>query len=638
MAQRTDLYTILLSYAHKRHSPEIDIDSFILFLEKYANHYAPERPEWKKWTSDASVKFWAEMSPLADKGKCRLISGGSGGRVLMLDFYFEAVNKAYENPDALAELPFPDEQTLGIRIPPDQVRELDVTTELGEYMEHPQESDIPLLKIAFSESLGSALVLASYVPRRILEISVLKTSAFLKIEHNAEFFFVRLAGQFAGKEPLLRNILAQIELKPKECFAHIETAGEFACLFWPLFCSLIRTELKKKAEFTALDISVLQSTYIIEFFVSYYRSIMARKRDLEMAMKEIELRIERPPYAYSLKDIMKFPDATGRPLTDFYSQKDLDNFLNERTLMGRNPDPGKQLPPLLIFRNRFNEQIFVSKAKVFPMITKLIGEARPQVQKALRNRWSKLVREFEDEASMESDKDFEKLVAYYAQQFAPSLMMLLDDKKLFLVQEELAASQGGILDYNKIYQADGTLVPLSELLMLKRKDTLTDVKIMLPFWYSIPVISSIIAFFKHLRHSTGKKRKAPQEQEIPDKETPIIHSATLAQEIKRVALDYQMRMLPPGKSLAQQLSEMEDHWRKVMDSEAKKQLVRDVHTQIKRKLKPILDARGNRKITPQAIDEMADSVIMVSPALTELNNSDKIHNYVALYIANLLKQ
>ncbi|MDR1128628.1 MAG: hypothetical protein LBL20_04880 [Treponema sp.] len=639
MAQRTDLYTILLSYANKRHIPDIDANGFILFLEKYANHYVQERPEWQKWTSNTGAKFWAELTPLVENGKCKLIGSGPGSKVLMLDFYFEAVNKAYENPDALAELPFPDEQTLGIHIPADQLRELRVATDLDEYMEHPQDSNMPLLKIIFSESLGSALVLASYIPRRILEISVLKTSAFLKIEHNSEYFFVRLTGQFAGKEPLLRNILAQIELKPRECFAHIETAGEFACLFWPLFCSLIRLELKKKTEFTALDISVLQSTFIIEFFVSYYRSIMGRKKELEMAMREIELKMERPPYAYSLKDIMKFTDATGRPLTDFYSQKDLDAFLNKKTLVEGNPDPGKRLPPLLIFHNRFNEQVFISRARVFPLIAKLVGGARPQIQKAIGNRWSRLIKEFTNEPSMENERDFEKLVTLYAHQFAPSLMMLLDDKKLFLVQEELASSQGGVLDNSKIYQADGTLVPLTELFTLSRKDILTDVKIMLPFWYSIPIISSIVAFFKRLgAGGKSKKRKPPQEQEIQEKEIPSVHSTSLAQDMKRAAVDYQVQAVPAGKTLEQQLRDMEDLWRKVIDPEAKKQLVRDVHSQIKRKLKPILDARGNRKITPQTIDEMADSVIMVSPALTELNNSDKIHNYVALYIVNLLKQ
>jgi hypothetical protein len=216
-------------------------------------------------------------------------------------------------------------------------------------------------------------------------------------------------------------------------------------------------------------------------------------------------------------------------------------------------------------------------------------------------------------------------------------MMLLEDKKLFLLQEELVVSQGGI-DINKVYQANGTLTPLPALLMVNRKDILTDVKIMLPFWYSIPVISSIIAFFKRLGNPKSKKNKTSQDQEFQEREIPTVHSTTLAQDMKRVAMDYQLKAVPAGKSTEQYLREMESRWRKVMDSEAKKQLVLDVHSQIKRKLKPILDARGNRKITLQSIDEIADSIIMVSPSLTELNNSEKLHNYVALYIAKLLRQ
>ncbi|MDR2785871.1 MAG: hypothetical protein LBB83_08160 [Treponema sp.] len=637
MAQRTDLYTILLSYANKRHSPLIDICGFIMFIEKYAKHYVRERPEWGKWTSDVSSKFWAELSPLAEEGKCKLLNGGTNGQVLILDFYYETVNKAYQNPEANMELPFPDEQTLGIQVPADHLREVNIALDMEDYMEHPQQSDMPLIKIVFSESLGSALVLASYIPRHVLEISVLKASGFLKIEHNSEYFFVRLVNQFPGKEPLLKDILAQIEQKPKECFAHIETAGEFACLFWPAFCSLIRVELKKKNEFTARDISVLQASLIIEFFVGYYRSITSRKKEREMAMREIELRIERPPYAFTVKDIMKFSDATGRPLTDFYDQKDLEGFLKAKSSFEGAVEAGKQLPPLLIFHNRFDEQIFVSKTKVFPMITRMLGEARPQVKKAISNRWAKFVREFSSEPSMENDRDFEKLVANYTSQLAPTLMMLLDDKKLFLLQEEVAASQGGI-DINKVYQASGTLTPLPALLMVNRKDLLTDVKIMLPFWYSIPVVSSIIAFFKRLRNPKNKKKKTSQDQEFQEKETPIAHSTSIAQDIKRVAMDYQLQMVPAGKTTEQYLREMENGWHKVIDREAKKQLVLDVHSQIKRRLKPILDARGNRKITIQSIDEIADSIIMVSPSLAELNNSEKLHNYVALYIARLLRQ
>jgi hypothetical protein len=503
-------------------------------------------------------------------------------------------------------------------------------------MKHPQETALPLLKIVFPEELGSALVLASYIPRRILEVSLMKISAFLNPQNNKQYFFSRMTTQFAGKETLLKDILGQIELKPQECLPHIEEGGDFSCFFWPAFCATIRIGLKKKNEFTASDISVFQATFIIEFFSGYYRSITMREKERETALKEIELKIEKAPYAYTLKDILQFTDAVGRPLTDFYTQTDLDGFLNTRAFFGGVPEAGSPLPPLLVFRNRNDEQVFISKGKVFPMLIELLGEVRPQVQKAIESRWDKFIRDFENEAAMENDRDFEKLVTQCAVELAPMLMMILDDKKLFLVQEELTAAQGGTLDNSsRVYQDDGTLTPLSKLLSINRKDLLTDVKIQLPFWYNVPIIFSILGFFKRLRDK--KPKSQPPRQEVPH-EKERARPAKPVQDIKRAAEDYHAQMVPSGKTADAYLQELEDRWRKVIDAAAKKQLVQDVRSQIKHRLKPVLDARGNRKVTSKTIEEMADAVIMVSPAFAKLGNSNDIRAYVALYIAKLLKQ
>jgi hypothetical protein len=615
--------------------PYINIDEFVPFLEKYANHYVADRPEWKKWTSDVTTKFWAELAPLVESHKCELQNDGSNGRILMLEFYFEVVNKAYENLATQAEIPFPDERNLGITVPPEQIRELDVTVDIDDYMKNPQEANLPVLKIVFPDPYGSALVLASHVPRKILEASLLKVGTYIKIQNNKDYFFARLATSFQGKEASLRDILYQIELKPLECITHIEGAGEFACIFWPYFCSLIRMEMKKKSDLLSLDLAALQSVYILEFYVGYYRSMVMREKERDLAIKEIESKLEQPPYVFSLQDIMKFTNANGRPLTDAYGQEDLENFINKKSFFDGNTGRDAALPPLLIFHNRFDEQVFISKSKVFPLLTKQLGEARPQIRKAISNRWSKLIKAFKSEPAMENDKDFEKLLIQYTVQLAPTLVMLLDDKKLFLVQEELAQTQGGILDNNRVYDPHGNLVTLSTLFMVNRKDLLTDVKVLLPFWYSIPIISAIIAFFKQLG-SKKKEKKQKHPEEFQEREVTSRQSESPSQEMKRAALEYQAQVVPHGHTADTYLRELQGKWRKVIDADAKKQLVEDVRTQIKRKLKPIMDARGNRKMSVEVIEEMADSIIMVSPALTELNNSEQIHTYVALYLTKLL--
>jgi hypothetical protein len=47
---------------------------------------------------------------------------------------------------------------------------------------------------------------------------------------------------------------------------------------------------------------------------------------------------------------------------------------------------------------------------------------------------------------------------------------------------------------------------MGTLLMINRKDLLTDTRILLPFWYSIPALTLIISFFKRL--GAGGKKKA----------------------------------------------------------------------------------------------------------------------------------
>jgi hypothetical protein len=508
---------------------------------------------------------------------------------------------------------------------------------MDDYMKHPQEANLPVLKIVFAETLGSALALASHVPQRILDASLVKLSGFMKIQHNRDYFFSRLCTQLQGKEPSIRDMLFMIELKPLECLSSIKDAGEFACLFWPYFCSLIRMELKKKNEFISSDIAALQAACVIEFFIGYFRSVTSHERERELALKEIESKIELAPYAYTLKDIMKFADANGRPLTDKYGQKDLEDFINKRSFFEGGIE-GANLPSLLIFHNRFDEQVFISKKKVFTLLTKQLGEARSQIKRAISERWSKFIKDFRSEPAMENDKDFEKLINQYTAQLAPSLMMILDDKKVFLVQEDLSQAQGGILDNNRVYDASGVPVPLTILLMMNRKDLITDVKILLPFWYSIPILSSIIAFFKRMgRDKKPKNQKHHEEAETPERESTRI-SGPQGQDLKRAALDYLVKTVPAEHSLDSYLKELENKWRKIMDADVKKQLVADVHSQIKRKLKPIVDARGNRKATAETIEEIADSIIMVSPALSELNNSEKIHTYVALYLTKLLNR
>jgi hypothetical protein len=630
MLQSIDLHTILISYARKLNSPVIEVDEFIHFLEKYVRRHISGRQEWKKWIGDVNTKVWAGIDALVKNGKCKLTDEKKAAKVLLLDFYSEMVDQIYKDIETLIELPFPDEKTLGISVPPEHISSLDIGPDMEEYMKNPQLSKMPLLKIVFPEHLGSALVLASYIPQRILSISLSKLAAFLETGHNMSFFYKRLSGQFTDTAGLLRNTMSQIKSGIESCLRQIETPGSFSYRFWISFCSQIQYAMKKKSEFTAPDISALQAAYIVEFFSNYYYKEAMRQKEKEAAIKEIESKIDKPPYMYTLKDIMAFTNSLDRPLKDYYDQKDLVDFLEKKTFFDKSAGPDAPLPSLLVFHNSLGDPIYINKTRVLLVVTKLITEAQPQIRQGISDHWTNSLREFCREPSMKDDKEFEKLVARYMDKLAPKLMVFLNDKKLFLVQDEtIAAVPEEIRGSAVIYQTDGTMRPFPNLFNLNRKSLLIDVKINLPFWYSIPLFLAMGAFFT-------RKRKSKKKKNIPHKETPDIRPSGSAQRTKQAALDYQQQKLPPEKNLEQSLAELENEWRKVVSPEKKKQLVQDVRSQIRFRLKDILEVRKNMPITSASIDEMADGVIMVSPSFTELGNREKIHKYVTLYITSLL--
>ncbi|MDR2516200.1 MAG: hypothetical protein LBC88_02330 [Spirochaetaceae bacterium] len=634
MAQRTDLYTILLSYANKHRSPAVEIEAFLSFLSKYANHYAADKPEWRAWTTGTTARFWAELNPLVDAGKCELVTEENAGKLLILEYYADMVNKAYATLEGQAGLPFPDEKTLGLNIPGEQLLPLTISG-LGDYMKAPLTTDMPVIRLSFPEEMGAALFLARHLPRRALEASIVKVQHYLQNHSNKEYYAARLSTQLRGKDILIKNILQQLESRPMDCVTGIEDGGEFASLFWPYFGAQIKTELRKKNEFTSSDLGTIQAIYLIEFFVNFFWTRTAAKKERETAIQEIETKLEKQPWLFTIKDIMGFTNSTGKPLMFIYGQEELEQFIKSKaTQIPAGQDPNLTLPALIIYRNRFDEQVFISKSKVFPLAAKLLGEIRPQVQKVIKTRWAKLVKTFQKEPAMEHDKDFERILSGYVSQMAPSLTMLLEDPKTYLIQAEMERTQGGLLQYTKLFDDRGKLMPFAALLLVNRKDLLADVKILLPFWYSTPVLAALVGFFYHLRH---RKKTIPGEFDgEKTKNTTGGGALSVEQLLKKAATEYLEEKLPSGQNVDQYLKTMETRWRKILDEHAHRQMARDVQGLIQKKLKRMVSVRSGKQIGSHTIPGMAESIVFETPSLTDLDSTEAMKLYTGLCISKII--
>ncbi|MDR2102947.1 MAG: hypothetical protein LBP42_02470 [Treponema sp.] len=673
MIVKTDLYTILKSYAEKINSPYIGVNDFISTLELYAGRRAKEQPEWLKWAQNTAEKFWLELAPLTEQGLCELISGDDPEQWIYLpQYYVELIQRAYQTPDKNVELPFPSEESLSIHLPEDGLKILHVDRELAAYLEeNGNTTDDPntILRIVFPDTIGSALTLSSMVPHRILETALLKVRNYLRNEGNRDYARHKLTVQLQGREAYLNDTLDQLVIRPLEYLTKMAEGGENSAFFWVCFCSMVRNDINKKNERLPEDLAVLEAVYLIDACNGFYQLRAIKKRDRELALKNLELRLENSPFLYSLEDITKFTNNKGILLMGQYSPEDLDQYIKTKTV----PAADDTIPELLIISGTNYERWFVKKSKLIPLCMRLLNEARPQIKRVVENRWEKLLRQYRKEAAMNSDEEFEKLLGSSIEKHTSALNGVLKSKWLYLVYDEAIRNREINSTSARLY-INGALVPYAALLMLNRKNILNDTRILLPFWYSIPFIVMIISFFKGMQrksktagtsedHRDGEEEPAgsPSADSLPGVAAGSVSASTAgsgsaagsaagapapgsakmrerdhARELRRAARELEKTLVPQGHTTDNYLVKLEEGWGKLLNKEAKKDMLEDVNALIRDRLRQNLRLKRQIKLDQNSLNAMADGIITSNPSLQSLPGQDSLRLYITIYLVKYL--
>jgi hypothetical protein len=616
-----DLYTLLESYAKKTHSPYVDIKVFIQYVEKNAKRLAVNYPEWLSWSSQTEEKIWETLPNLVKEEKCKLSTNIKGTQIFLSSFYINLIRQAYASGES-AEIPFPDEKTLRLTIPQDQIRLLYIESDLSIYLDNPQETVLPIIKVLFPRDLPHMIILADLIPKRMPEMSILKVQKYLWIQGNKEHIQSKMIARFQGREDYLRDMINYIMAQPMNCLAGIEAGGDLSFLFWSFFCNLVKKEVYQKNELIPRDIAILQAIHVLEILNNYHKSRVVRTKERETALKNLSLSFDKPPYMYNLAAIMKFSDTAGIPLLGKYSQEDLEIFLREKTTEHREDE----LPELLIIHNLIGERFFVKKTVILPLCSRLLAEARPVVKSTVSEHWFRLLKDYDREPAMDKDEDFETMLNRMIKKTAPTLASLLKDNKLAVVYHEMDKDTT-ISGSSKLFDMNGKLLPLSALLMLNRRALLIDTRMLLPFWYSIPILIHIITFFKNLG-----KRKIPEDQDdVEYLETGSSGDDTAQSPLQEMVAE----LIPSGKTLANALAEQEARWNTRINSQTRKDLETDVNSLIFDRMRQLMRLPKKPKITREFLEHISSAFVAESTALQKLGSREAIILYIKLYILNL---
>ncbi|MDR0584109.1 MAG: hypothetical protein LBG57_07175 [Treponema sp.] len=617
------------------------------FLENYARLKVPEHPDWEKWAIDTETRFWDELPILVENDRCVFLAEDAEDRLYMPFYCMEKLQNIYQNSDTMADRPFPDEESLKVDIPEGQLWKINLDTGLIPFFEKsdtdaaPQDSgaegespteaprQTKLVKIIFPIPYGSALVPSILIPHRLIEASFLKLRVYLQNRGNKEYLLHKLAPYFPGRERLLREMFDQLVQRPSDCMLNLQSSGEFSSLFWSYFCSLVKTDVEAKEgdDLLSEDIAAVQAAFIIEACNAFYKVKTVKKREVELALRSLDQRMEQPPFYFTLDDIIKFTNDKGVSLLDTYSTRDLEGHIKKRTTESRK----NELPDWLILQDKNNKRWYIKKNKYLALCAKMIIECRPCVRKEIINQWLQTLKNFCKEEAMEKDDEFERLLAAHTANFNPTLMLMLEDPKLPLVYTEMEYSNAVIPAALRIVK-DGRLLPLSALYAFRRRDMLADVKFMLPFWYSIPFLVSIIAFFKN----RGKKKRRAKQTDSTAYNTPPESNEKEGRTIQSVARGIEAALVPQGFTRESYLSELESRWSKVPDKHTRQTIVSDVQALLRDNLRYAIKIYKTTRLSQESLGDIADGLISHSPALQRLGNRQDLRLYMQLYMVKLM--
>jgi hypothetical protein len=636
MERGFNLYTIMEIYAKKIRSPIIDIKRLIAFLEQNAKRFARENPEWVAWAINPNAQVWESLSQLQDAPEShKIIVSEADSTVFLIDFFEKMLREAYESEET-EEGPFPHEQRYKVVIPTNMIRTINLESELSAYLdefqeneleEYPRESSRPFVKI-FISKYGNALILPDLIPRRLPEKAFQKIRNFLRENNNKEYIQNKMIPAFRGKENHLRDMFTRILIRPGECLDELESAREFSYSFWAYFCNLTISITGNDDEISPADMGLLQALNILDAFNNYHKIKSGKIKTRDTALKNLALALEKPPFFFSFDGITKFTDTKGLPLLGQYSQDDLEAYLRGETTRAEDG----LLPELLILRDMNGVQQFIKKSTLLPCFTQLLAEARLPVRKVIVERWFKLLKALDHEAAMDDEEAFGTLLTRTTKTISPFLIAILRDNKLPAVYREMAATVSPPPGADLF--ARDKLLPLADLLKLKRKEILSDVRMLLPFWYSIPILSQIIEqlirFFRRKKVSMDER----SERKEDDRSDESPRGSVLRTSINETAAV----LIPKGKTLDGALTELEGRWGILQDAKAKKNLIEDVNALIRDRLRRTLRLQKSPRITPDALKRLAAAIVAESPTLQNLGGREALVFYIELYIIKLVQR
>ena len=636
MAATSNIAVLLKYFASKQNSAFVVYKDFADYIKRYAQHNVEEVPDLVSYLGNPESAIDKELIPLIKSKQVALIDQDpSKKQIFVTGFFNSKFADRYKEIQSNPAVPFPTITDLPKQAPLEVLNKQNSQDIVFNLMKKQDKNDRQLYAIIIPNNVP-AVIFPGNIPISILVDSVMeKIRRMLKKEEYHDYYLKKLRIANPGKEMTSKNFFTDFVNKPDVAMRSLESAGD-SFYFWNQLCYFIKQDYEKVKDFTQEDINVLQSVYIAEIVISFFKNEAQQNLQRESALKTLQNLLQKPPYYFTMDTILKFTDSKGIPLYGQYTEKDLKGFLQKETTESSN----QELPQLLVFKVDNGTRYFVYKNNVIPLIVRLASDAHTAIDEKLTKEWFRLLQNFEKRPEMHDEGAFNNKLKAECAVEAPPLYALLNANFLPILNMEMqetstVGAQGSIFEGNEMMSYAG-------ILQLNRNTILENAKILLPVWYTIPIISWIIALFT--KKSNKKKKVNKQKTNFVVKETAeqsenevsASKPVTKKDALKHAAQTVEAEFVPSGSTLENELSSYRKQWNKMITKEANNNLTEDVNALIRDYLRKVLRTLPAKGFTADRVSELAEQLCN-TPNMKKITEHDALLNYTQLYMVFLVK-
>lgn len=641
MATTANIHVLLKFFASRQKSGIVDYFEFSDYLKKYSQHHLEEQPSLSCYIENPEQPLQLELDKLVD---CKQIimtkTTGDKQAIVVVGYYIDAFAERYKEIASNPALVFPSEADLPRKTPKEIVTKQNAAELISRLMKSQELNDRTLYGLILPNESPSILLPSSVSVKTLIEDALCKIQNMLRKDDHHDYFLKKVTISNPGRELVAKNFFNAFVDRPDHSIDTLSSTTDTFYL-WNQLCFFIKQDYEKIKDYTQEDYSILQAIYITEIAANYFKNLAQEKSKKEGALKTLEELLLRPPYYFTFDTVLKFTDNKGIPLLGQYSEAELKSYLQSKTQEAQI----QQLPEMLVFKTYDGQRYFIFKSKVIQLILRLCTDARIAVQEAVKNHWSKTLKQFDVLPEMKDQAAFEDMLEREVRVQSPVLSALLEASFTPLLGYETTGSD----DTGKLSLfVNGQLLPYSEILLLDRAKLLADAKILLPFWYTVPVLSWIAKAL--LRPPKSKrKRKGKTSAEIyhdGEKEkskedaaaaafshNPVVSKKVALREAARTAEE---SIVPSSSTLDRELDSYENQWNNLLGEETHKNLTEDVNSLVRDYIRKVLRTMKSEGFTAERIQSLAESLVK-TPALQKIKNHDALQMYIQLYMIKLVK-